>query len=74
MSNKHPKAELFKLTAHLNDKGNVEMDLECVDPDQFARLMEKDLPQYEGTFKVASLLRYLKSVGDEMMKKSSRYI
>jgi hypothetical protein len=36
--------------------------------------MEKGLPEYEGTFKVASLLRYLKSMGDEMMDKSNRYI
>jgi hypothetical protein len=48
--------------------------MDSVDPEQFSRLMEKDLPSYEGTFKVASLLRYLKSVGDEMMEKSSRYI
>jgi len=74
MSNKHPKAELFKFTAHMNDRGNIELDMDSVDPEQFARLMEKDLPTYEGTFKVASLLRYLKSVGDEMMEKSSRYI
>jgi len=45
-----------------------------VNADQFVRLMEKDLPAYEGTFKVASLLRYLKSVGDEVLNKSSRYI
>jgi hypothetical protein len=58
----------------MNDRGNIELDMDSVDPEQFSRLMEKDLPQYEGTFKVASLLRYLKSVGDEMMEKSSRYI
>jgi|TARA_Y100000114_G_C11727652_1_gene311839 hypothetical protein len=74
MSNKRPKAELFKLTATLNDKGNVELDMDSVNPDQFVSLMEKGLPEYEGTFKVASLLRYLKSMGDEMMDKSSRYI
>ena len=74
MSNKRPKAELFKLTATLNDKGNVELDMDSVNPDQFVSVMEKDLPAYEGTFKVASLLRYLKSVGDEVLNKSSRYI
>jgi len=74
MSNKHLKMDLFKITAKLNDKGSVELDMDYVEPDQFVRAMEKDLPSYEGTFKVASLLRYLKSVGNEMMEKSSRYI
>lgn len=74
MSNKHPRGELFKFTAHMNDKGNIELNMDSVDPEQFTRTMEKDLPTYEGTFKVASLLRYLKSVGNEMMDKSSRYI
>ena len=74
MSNKHLKMALFKITAKLNDKGSVELDMDYVEPDQFVRAMEKDLPSYEGTFKVASLLRYLKSVGNEMMEKSSRYI
>tara|TARA_R100001163_G_scaffold26015_1_gene21208 strand:+ start:2496 stop:2699 length:204 start_codon:yes stop_codon:yes gene_type:complete len=66
--------DLFKITAKLNDKGSVELDMDYVEPDQFVRVMEKDLPSYEGTFKVASLLRYLKSVGNEMLEKSSRYI
>jgi len=48
--------------------------MDCVNPDQFVSLMEKDLPEYEGTFKVASLLRFLKSMGDEMLEKSSRYV
>ena len=74
MSNKHPKADLFKITAQLNDKGSVELDMDCVNPDEFVRLMEKGMPSYEGTFKVASLIRYLKSMGDEMITKSSRYI
>ena len=74
MSNKHLKMGLFKITAKLNDRGSVELDRDYVEPDQFVRAMEKDLPSYEGTFKVASLLRYLKSVGNEMMEKSSRYI
>ena len=74
MSNKHPKAELFSLTARMNDRGNIELDMDCVNPDQFVSLMEKDLPEYEGTFKVASLLRFLKSMGDEMLEKSSRYV
>ena len=74
MSNKHPKADLFTLTAKLNDRGSVELDMDCVNADQFVRLMEKDLPSYEGTFKIASLLRYLRSMGDEVLNKSGRYI
>ena len=40
MNKKRPRADLFKLTAVMNDKGNVEMDMDCVNPEQFIRAME----------------------------------
>ena len=43
MSNKHLKMDLFKITAKLNDKGSVELDMDYVEPDQFVRVMEKNL-------------------------------
>jgi len=45
-----------------------------VPPEEFESTMNKGMPEYEGSHSVASLLRYLQSMGDEMMDKSSRYI
>ncbi len=74
MNKKRPRADLFKLTAVMNDKGNVEMDMDCVNPEHFIRAMEKGMPSFDGTYKIASLVRYLKSMGDEAIEKSSRYV
>ena len=71
---KKPKAELFSLTCRLNTDGNVELDYESVNPDEFVGTMEHGFPEYEGTFKVASLIRYLKEVGDEVLSNSGRYV
>ncbi len=73
MSKKH-KANLFQFTAYLNQDGNVELVWDSVSPEEFESTMNKGMPEYEGSHSVASLLRYLQSMGDEMMDKSSRYI
>jgi hypothetical protein len=36
--------------------------------------MEAGMPSYEATYKVASLIRYLKSMNDEIFDKSGRYV
>ena len=71
---KKPKADLFTLTCKLNTDGNVELEYSSVNPDDFAREMENKFPQYEGTFKVSSLIRYLRQTGDEVMNNSGRYV
>jgi len=58
----------------MNDKGDVELEVETINPDDYVRVMESGLPEYEGTYKVASLVRYLKSMGDEILEKSGRYV
>ena len=73
MSKKH-KANLFQFTAYLNQDGNVELVWDSVSPEEFESTMNKGMPEYEGAHSIASLLRYLQSMGDEMMDKSSRYI
>ena len=45
--------------------------MESVNPEELIRVMERGLPDYEGTFKLASLVRYLKTTGDEMLNKST---
>lgn len=72
--NKRVKATLFNFTAYMNDKGDVELEVDCVNPDEYIRTMEAGMPSYEGTYKVASLIRYLKSMSDEMLDKSGRYV
>jgi len=71
---KKPRADLFTLTCKLNTDGNVELEYNSVNPDDFAREMENKFPQYEGTFKVSSLIRYLRQNADEVMNNSGRYV
>ena len=66
-------AELFSFKAYLNQDGKVDIRMESVNPEELIRVMEHGLPQYEGTFKLASLVRYLKTAGDEMINRSTIY-
>ena len=66
-------AELFSYKAYLNQDGKVDIRMESVNPEELIRVMERGLPDYEGTFKLASLVRYLKTTGDEMLNKSTIY-
>ena len=66
-------AELFSFRAYLNQDGKVDIRMESVNPEELIRTMENGLPEYEGTFKLASLVRYLKTTGDEMLNKSTIY-
>jgi hypothetical protein len=68
------KAQLFSLTAHLRQDGNVEINKESVRPDDFQKEMDAGVPEYEGTHSIASLLRYLNISADEIIEKSGRYI
>ena len=69
-----PKAQLFKLEANLLTNGNVELTYDSVRPEDFERTMNEGMPEYEGSHSVASLLRYLRTVADEAMQKSSSYL
>ena len=71
---KKARVELFTLTCCMNTEGNVELDYQAVDPEAFVKTMEHGLSEYEGTFKVSSLVRYLREVGDDVMNNSSRYV
>jgi len=68
------KATLFKFEANLLQNGNVELLTDCVSPEDFERTMNEGMPEYEGSHSVASLLRYLKTMTDEIMQKSSSYL
>jgi hypothetical protein len=68
------KAQLFKLEANLLTNGNVEILYDSVRPEDFERTMNEGMPEYEGSHSVASLLRYLRTVAEEAMQKSSAYL
>jgi len=68
------KAKLFSLEVFLNKDGNVEMNYETLNPDTFEKEMNIGLPMYNGTSQVASLLRYLRKSGDDIMSGSGNYI
>jgi hypothetical protein len=75
MANKRKlKATLFDLHVFMNDKGDIELEIQSVSPEEFTEAMNSGMPHYEGTFKVASLLRFLRSVGEEVQQKAGRYI
>ena len=66
-------AELFSFKAYLDQNGKVDIRMESVNPEELIWTMETHLPHYEGTFKLASLIRYFKTAGDEMLNKSTIY-
>ena len=68
------KAKLFSLEAYLNKDGNVEMNYEAVKPEDLEKELNSGLPMYTGTRQVASLLRYLRKCGDDIMSGSRNYI
>jgi hypothetical protein len=68
------KAQLFRLEANLLTNGNVEILYDSVRPEDFERTMNQGMPEYEGSHSVASLLRYLRTMADEAMQKSSSYL
>ena len=69
-----PKAKLFRLEANLLTNGNVEILYDAVNPEDFERTMNEGMPEYEGSHSVASLVRYLRSVAEEAVEKSSTYV
>ena len=68
------RAKLFVLEAYLNKEGNVEMNYEAVKPEDLERELNTGLPSYRGTSQDASLLRYLRKCGDDIMSGSRNYI
>jgi|TARA_R100001224_G_scaffold8826_1_gene4661 hypothetical protein len=74
MANKTEEANLFTFQANLKQNGTIELIWEGVKPEQFESAMVEGLPQWDGSHATASLLRYLRSMGDEMMEKSRNYI
>ena len=74
MARKKHKANLFSFNVYLKQDGNVEILFDGVKPEDFESVMNKGMPEYDGAHSIASLLRYLRSMADEMLEKSNKYI
>ena len=68
------KANLFSFHVYLRQDGNIELQKESVRPDELQKEMDAGVPDYDGAHSIASLLRYVNSVTDEMIEKSSSYV
>jgi|DEB0MinimDraft_3_1074331.scaffolds.fasta_scaffold04324_2 predicted ATP-binding protein involved in virulence len=65
---------LFTLQCGLTRNGDVKLEMDYVDPDLFTETMKQEAPDFDGTFQIASLLRYLKTAGSEVMEKAYGYV
>lgn len=65
---------LFTLQCGLTRNGDVKLEMDYVDPDVFTDTMKQEAPDFDGTFQIASLLRYLKTAGNEVMEKAYGYV
>ena len=58
------KANLFSFHVYLRQDGHIELQKE----------MDAGVPDYDGAHSIASLLRYVNSMTDEMIDKSRQYV
>ena len=68
------KANLFAFNIYLRQDGKVELEKQSVRPDELQKEMDAGVPDYDGAHSIASLLRYVNSVTDEMIDKSRQYV
>ncbi len=68
------KANLFAFNIYLRQDGKVELEKQSVRPDELQKEMDAGVPDYDGAHSIASLLRYVNSMTDEMIDKSSSYV
>ena len=68
------KANLFSFNVYLRQDGNIELNKQSVRPDELQKEMDAGVPDYDGAHSIASLLRYVNSVTDEIIEKSSSYV
>jgi hypothetical protein len=50
------------------------MLLESADPEELLRIVDSQLPEYDGGHNLASLLRYLKRTGDDILERSGQFV
>ena len=68
------KANLFSFHVYLRQDGNIELQKESVRPDELQKEMDAGAPDYDGAHAIASLLRNVNSVTDEMIDMSRQYV
>jgi acylphosphatase len=67
-------ANLFRFEANLLRDGNIELIMNSPDEREVENLLASGVPEYDGAHAVASVMRYLKTMGNEMMDKSRNFI
>jgi len=71
---KKVSANLFRFEANLLQNGNIELLVSSPDDKEVEKLLAEGMPEYSGSHAVASVMRYLRSMGDEMLEKSGKYV
>ena len=66
--------DLFSLRMGMTRSGDIKMEMDYVNAEVFTKTMNEQAPDFTDTWKVASLLRYLKTKGEEIMEKSNGYV
>ena len=66
--------DLFSLRMGMTQSGDIKMEMDYVNAEVFTQTMNEQAPEFPDTWKVASLLRYLKTKGEEIMEKSNGYV
>ena len=66
--------DLFSIRMGLTKTGDVKLEMDYVDPEIFKQSMEKAAPNFQDTWKVTSLMRFLKASGDRIMEKANGYL
>lgn len=74
MAKRSRKATLFDLHVFMNDRGDIEIETSRVDPDEFVEIVDREMPYYEATHSVSSLIRFLNEMGDEIRERARRYV
>ena len=67
-------AELFSFRMTLLPNGNVDLSMESVNPEEFEKVMDRGMPNYEGSHSIGCMIRYFKKSCGEIMEKSRNYI
>ena len=66
--------DLFSLRMGLTKTGDVKLEMDYVEPEIFEQTMNNQAPDFEGTFQITTMLRYLKTTGGEILERANGFI
>ena len=62
---KEAETVLSEVKVYLNTKGNIEVEYNHVPPDDFIKIMEKKLSDYENTYIIGDFLERVNTLSNE---------